>query len=44
MIGVPHEKWGERPLLLVVAAPGQQPTKDSMLKHLKVSALLLGTT
>ena len=37
MIGLPHPKWVERPLLLVVPRPGQQPTKDAILAHLKVS-------
>ena len=28
VVGVPDEKWGERPLALVVAAPGQEADFD----------------
>jgi fatty-acyl-CoA synthase len=31
VIGVPHPKWNERPLLVVVKAPGANPTKDEIL-------------
>ena len=31
MIGVPHPKWNERPLLVVVKAPGADPTKAEIL-------------
>ncbi len=34
-IGVPHPKWGERPLLIVVAKPGASPTADAVLAHLQ---------
>lgn len=34
VIGIPDEKWGERPLLIVVPAPGAPPTKDEILEHL----------
>ncbi len=34
-IGVPHPKWGERPLLIVVAKPGAKPTQDTVLAHLR---------
>ncbi|MEM9048890.1 MAG: long-chain-fatty-acid--CoA ligase [Pseudomonadota bacterium] len=30
-IGVPHEKWGERPILVVVPAEGQSPAKEDIL-------------
>ncbi|MGZ5925283.1 MAG: long-chain-fatty-acid--CoA ligase [Rhizomicrobium sp.] len=33
-IGLPHPKWGERPLLIVVAKPGASPTQDMLLAHL----------
>ncbi len=33
-IGVPHPKWGERPLLIIVAKPGAQPSRESLLAHL----------
>jgi fatty-acyl-CoA synthase len=29
-IAIPHEKWGERPLLVVVARPGCAPSPDSL--------------
>ena len=31
VIGVPHPKWNERPLLVVVKAPGAKPTKAEIL-------------
>ncbi len=31
VIGVPHPKWNERPLLVVVKAPGADPKKDEIL-------------
>ncbi len=33
-IGMPHPKWDERPLLLVVAKPGTDPSKQAILDHL----------
>lgn len=33
VIAVPHPKWTERPLLVVVKAPGADPTKDEILAH-----------
>ncbi|MEM9196479.1 MAG: long-chain-fatty-acid--CoA ligase [Pseudomonadota bacterium] len=30
-IGVPHDKWGERPILVVVPAEGQTPDKEDIL-------------
>ncbi|KAK9838652.1 hypothetical protein WJX74_000674 [Apatococcus lobatus] len=35
VIGKPHKKWVERPLLIIVPAPGRQPTKESILGFLK---------
>ena len=35
VIGIPHPKWDERPLLVVVAAEGQEPTKEDLLEHLR---------
>ena len=35
VIGVPHPKWSERPLLIVVAKPGMRPTPDMLLQHLR---------
>ncbi len=31
VIGVPHPKWDERPLLVIVAKPGTNPTRESIL-------------
>src|SRR5216684_3287572 len=31
VIGVAHPKWDERPLLIVVAKPGKQPSKEEIL-------------
>ena len=31
VIGVPHPKWHERPLLVAVKAPGAEPTKAEIL-------------
>ncbi|WP_156139501.1 long-chain fatty acid--CoA ligase [Sphingomonas sp. 35-24ZXX] len=33
-IGLPHPKWDERPLLLVVPKAGTNPTKEAILDHL----------
>jgi fatty-acyl-CoA synthase len=35
VIGVPHEKWGERPLLIVQPRPGASPTQESILGFLE---------
>ena len=34
VVGVPHPKWDERPLLVVVAKPGAAVTKADVLAHL----------
>ena len=34
VVGVPHPKWDERPLLLVVKKPGAELTRDQMLDYL----------
>jgi len=34
VIGVPHPKWDERPLLVVVPRPGEQPTREELLAWL----------
>ncbi|MFI5365905.1 MAG: long-chain fatty acid--CoA ligase [Candidatus Binatia bacterium] len=34
VIGLPHERWQERPLACVVPKPGQTPTKEELLEHL----------
>ena len=31
VIAIPHPKWDERPLLIVTARPGCEPTRDSLL-------------
>ncbi|HKX11273.1 MAG TPA: 3-(methylthio)propionyl-CoA ligase [Stellaceae bacterium] len=35
VIGVPHPKWAERPLLIVVPKEGRAPTREAMLAFLK---------
>ena len=35
VIGVRHAKWDERPLLIVVPTPGQDPDKRDILAHLE---------
>jgi fatty-acyl-CoA synthase len=32
-IGIPHPKWDERPLLIVVLKPGQVVARDALLAH-----------
>jgi fatty-acyl-CoA synthase len=34
-IGLPHPKWSERPLLVVVRKPGAELTKDQILAHMQ---------
>jgi fatty-acyl-CoA synthase len=34
VIGLPHPKWDERPLLIIVRKEGANPTKDDVLAHL----------
>ncbi|MEM7089833.1 MAG: long-chain-fatty-acid--CoA ligase [Pseudomonadota bacterium] len=33
VVGVPHPKWDERPLLVAVKAEGQDPTEDELLSY-----------
>lgn len=35
VIGLPHPKWDERPLLIVIKKPGATLSKDDVLAHLK---------
>lgn len=35
VIGVPHEKWDERPLLVVVCKPGRQPSAADILAFME---------
>ncbi|MBZ6379912.1 long-chain fatty acid--CoA ligase [Pacificimonas flava] len=35
VIGLPHPKWDERPLLVVVPREGASPTKEAILSHLE---------
>jgi len=34
VIGMPHPKWNERPLLIVVAKRGAAPTREALIAHL----------
>jgi 3-(methylthio)propionyl---CoA ligase len=34
VIGIPHPKWTERPVLVAIKAPGATPTKEEILKLL----------
>ena len=34
-IAMPHPKWGERPLLVVVPTPGATPTKNDIIDYLR---------
>ena len=36
VIAIPHPKWTERPLLVVVSAPGSNLTKEDVLSFLQV--------
>jgi fatty-acyl-CoA synthase len=35
VIGVPHSRWAERPLLIVVRKAGKEPSKQDLLGHLE---------
>jgi acyl-CoA synthetase (AMP-forming)/AMP-acid ligase II len=35
VIGLPHPRWGERPLLVVTPRPGRQPDKADILRFLE---------
>lgn len=37
VIGIPHEKWGERPLLIAVPAEGGPPPKEEVIDFLSTS-------
>ena len=41
MIGVPHPKWSERPLLIIVRSAKSKVTKDEILGFLKVQPATL---
>jgi fatty-acyl-CoA synthase len=33
-VAVGHPKWGERPVLVVAAKPGANPTREALLAHM----------
>lgn len=35
VIGLPHPKWDERPLLIVVPKPGTRPTPEDLIDHMR---------
>lgn len=35
VVGIPHPKWVERPLLVIVPRGGHQPDKDALMRHLE---------
>jgi fatty-acyl-CoA synthase len=35
VIGMPHPKWAERPLLVIVRKPERQPSKDEIIEFMK---------
>ena len=35
VVGVPDDKWGERPHALVILSPGQDATIEDIQKHLQ---------
>jgi fatty-acyl-CoA synthase len=35
VIGIPHPKWDERPLLLIVVKPDRSPTKQEILAFMQ---------
>ena len=35
MVGLPHPKWDERPLLVVQLKPGETATREEFLHHLE---------
>jgi fatty-acyl-CoA synthase len=35
VVGVPHEKWGERPKAFVVLRPGATATADAIIAHVR---------
>ena len=34
VIAIPHERWDERPLLVVVPTEGKKPSKEELIEHL----------
>ena len=34
MIGLPHQKWGERPLLIAVPKEGKTPTREAVIQFI----------
>ncbi|MDK2876226.1 MAG: hypothetical protein PWQ22_636 [Archaeoglobaceae archaeon] len=34
VVGIPHEKWGERPVAFIVPMPGEKPTDEELRNYL----------
>jgi fatty-acyl-CoA synthase len=39
VVGVPDDKWGQRPMALVTLAPGCKETEEDVIKHLMVEGV-----
>jgi len=40
VIGIPHPKWTERPLMIVVRSKGSNVTKEEVLHFLEVGSMM----
>jgi acyl-CoA synthetase (AMP-forming)/AMP-acid ligase II len=39
VVGVPDDKWGQRPMALVNLVPGSAETEEDVIKHLQVEGV-----